>query len=322
MTASDPRAELKPSDRALLDEACDLLRGCAPLTWMHRGNMNDAAEYERTIVAFLDRARALDAAQPASSSASAQTLPVEVRGQWYEVPIPVHLRLVALTDQLACNLSGQAFIRDLLGFTAHCISAAEEGVDYAVPRAMLDAMTTLGLMEKVGRGKWSPTKAAEQFVRAANTNAAQPAGVAVDSELLLLAADFETCIPFLPEPGQRNIAKAVARLRVIASQVVAGSVPEAKYPDDGDGDEDAYNRGWNDCRATMLASAPPAPQPATAGQPPTDYGDSGSKSVVPTAEHWRRAVSDFVLEQGVHLAANDWTHIEQRAVALAREEGK
>jgi hypothetical protein len=49
-------------------------------------------------------------------------------------------------------------------------------------------------------------------------------------------------------------------------------------------------------------------QPAAAGQP--------------TAEHWRRAVSDFVLEQGVRLAANDWTHIEQRAVALAREEGK
>jgi hypothetical protein len=56
-------------------------------------------------------------------------------------------------------------------------------------------------------------------------DAAQPAGVAVDSELLLLAADFETCIPSLPEPGQRNIAKAVARLRVIASQAVAGAVP-------------------------------------------------------------------------------------------------
>ena len=106
---------------------------------------------------------------------------------------------------------------------------------------------------------------------------------------------------------------------------------KAKAGKYGEVEHDAHRRleramgahfGIYEAIRVALSAAPPAPQPATAGQPPTDYGDSGSKSVVPTAEHWRRAVSDFVLEQGVHLAANDWTHIEQRAVALAREEGK
>lgn len=35
-------------------------------------------------------------------------------------------------------------------------------------------------------------------------------------ELLELAATFETCIPFLPPVGRRNITAAVARLRSIA----------------------------------------------------------------------------------------------------------
>lgn len=36
--------------------------------------------------------------------------------------------------------------------------------------------------------------------------------------LLELAADFDTCIPFLPEPGQRNIAKRTKELRDLAAQ--------------------------------------------------------------------------------------------------------
>lgn len=37
-----------------------------------------------------------------------------------------------------------------------------------------------------------------------------------DQGLLELAAMFETCIPFLPSAGQRNIGKAVAQLRQMA----------------------------------------------------------------------------------------------------------
>lgn len=56
-------------------------------------------------------------------------------------------------------------LKDLLHFTEHCISAAEEGVDYAASREWLDAMTTMGIMEKVGRGKWAPTDHAEAVAR-------------------------------------------------------------------------------------------------------------------------------------------------------------
>lgn len=51
----------------------------------------------------------------------------------------------------------------------HCVSAADEGEDYAVPRDMLDAMTALGLMQKVGRGKWAPTEAGRDFAGAKPT---------------------------------------------------------------------------------------------------------------------------------------------------------
>jgi len=55
------------------------------------------------------------------------------------------------------------WLRNLHGYMEHCVSAADEGVEYAVPRAWLDAMTTLGLMEKCGRGRWRPTEAGDQF---------------------------------------------------------------------------------------------------------------------------------------------------------------
>lgn len=35
-------------------------------------------------------------------------------------------------------------------------------------------------------------------------------------------------------------------------------VPNKRLPDDGNGDDDAYNAGWNACRAAMLAAAPAA----------------------------------------------------------------
>ena len=55
-------------------------------------------------------------------------------------------------------------IAELHAHMRHCLSAADEGVDYAVSREMLDAMTTLRLMEKCGRGKWRPTEYGESFV--------------------------------------------------------------------------------------------------------------------------------------------------------------
>lgn len=38
----------------------------------------------------------------------------------------------------------------------------------------------------------------------------------------------------------------------------AVAIPAKRLPDDGCGDEDAYNAGWNDCRSAMLNTAPPS----------------------------------------------------------------
>jgi hypothetical protein len=104
------------------------------------------------------------------------TLPIEIHGRHFDVPIRVHLHIVNLREQLSRNVAGHPAVRNLLAFAEHCLSAADEGEDYAVPREWLDAMTTLGLMEKVGRAKWAPTDAAKQFVLAAPTSAATPGG--------------------------------------------------------------------------------------------------------------------------------------------------
>lgn len=49
----------------------------------------------------------------------------------------------------------------------------------------------------------------------------------INCELLDLAATFETCIPFLPRVGRRNIARAVKQLREIAM----GVEPRARTPE-------------------------------------------------------------------------------------------
>jgi len=49
------------------------------------------------------------------------------------------------------------------------------------------------------------------------------------------------------------------------SKQALSAIPDEKYPTDGGGgDEDAYNRGWNDCRA-MLSAAPQPPHKADGG---------------------------------------------------------
>jgi hypothetical protein len=59
----------------------------------------------------------------------------------------------------------------------------------------------------------------------------QPQGVMenVSDELLVLAADFETCIPFLPRVGAQNIGSRVKQLRRIALGIAAP--PAAAVPD-------------------------------------------------------------------------------------------
>lgn len=105
----------------------------------------------------------------------APTLPVEINGAVYDVPIRVQVYITQLQMKLeAIGLTkGSHPVLTLLDATEHCLSAADEGEDYGVSRAMLDAMTTLGLMDKVGRGKWAPTEAAERFAAIAKATGGQ-----------------------------------------------------------------------------------------------------------------------------------------------------
>lgn len=47
-------------------------------------------------------------------------------------------------------------------YVEHAINANEDGDDFAIPRAYIDALTTMGILEKVGRGKWTVTKDASE----------------------------------------------------------------------------------------------------------------------------------------------------------------
>jgi hypothetical protein len=204
----------RTSDRALLNEAIDLLCGCAPMAWIAK-DLNDAAEYEKQITAFIARVRTLDAAAPAQA------------GEWVTVPREAPPGLLVSMAIRADHGLGCPGYYDTPMFSS-------DGIGHK--RRMEAAVATARQMheEVVGTGFYTPER-------------------------------------------------------------------EASY-------------------AAMLSAAPPAPQPATAGQPPTDYGDSGSKSVVPTAEHWRRAVDVMLL--GNPTTDDEWSDVVKRAVALAREEGK
>lgn len=134
------------------------------------------------------------------------TLPVVIFGETYDVPIRVQLHIEHLRMKL--EAIGQAAqhhpITDLLDATEHCLSAADEGVDYAVSRPMLDAMTTLGLMEKVRRGRWAPTDSARRFVtlaRSAHPSACE-LGAWVPADTLKV---WRTDIDYAPAQVQAGI---------------------------------------------------------------------------------------------------------------------
>ena len=95
MTATE-----RPSDRELLDEAIDLLCGCAPLAWTLDVNLEHAKEYEKRIVAFIDRARTLDAApaEPVVSAECWRRAIAETFDGW-EWPPVVEQRAVALARE-------------------------------------------------------------------------------------------------------------------------------------------------------------------------------------------------------------------------------
>lgn len=91
----------------------------------------------------------------------------ERRVNWEDFDaLPVGAKLYLAPPADPAKASGSApdgWLLELREAMAHCVSAADEGEGYAVSREMLNVMTTLGLMRKVGRGKWAPTEAGVEF---------------------------------------------------------------------------------------------------------------------------------------------------------------
>ena len=81
-----------------------------------------------------------------------------------------------------------------------------------------------------------------------------------DAELLELAADFETCIPFLPPAGQRNIADRVAKLRAISHAAAVEGEPVGEVV----GHEDPSYIGSLNRRLPVGAKLYTTPSPAPA----------------------------------------------------------
>ncbi len=73
-----------------------------------------------------------------------------------------------------------------------------------------------------------------------------------DQSLMDLASTVETCIPFLPPAGQRNIGKAVAQLRHMAMGYVLVPVVLTQEMEDAGYPADTAQEGW----AAMLAARP------------------------------------------------------------------
>jgi hypothetical protein len=53
----------------------------------------------------------------------------------------------------------------------------------------------------------------------------------------------------------RDMLRRIADALKDSVVVPISSMPVEKHPEDGCGDEDFYNRGWNACRSKMLVAA-------------------------------------------------------------------
>lgn len=142
-----------------------------------------------------------------------------------EAEVPVGTKLYARPQPAAPQVP-EGWRVELQEAMAHCVCAADEGEDYAVSREMLNVLTTLGLMQKVGRGKWSPTKAGIAF---ASQKAARTLPIDVYGEWYEVPIPVHTYVVSLrerlatpPAPEQPKPAGDVEAL--IAACVPGGSI--------------------------------------------------------------------------------------------------
>ena len=104
------------------------------------------------------------------------------------------------------------------------------------------------------------------------------------------------------EQGMHVSGFADISLRAIAAALrQAAVVPEAKHPDDGNGDDGAYNRGWNDCREAMLATHPAA---------------AVDEAVSRAYDAGFRVAANWMERDDLHAACGSQAYAEDKAAAL------
>ena len=104
------------------------------------------------------------------------------------------------------------------------------------------------------------------------------------------------------EQGMHVSGFADISLRAIAAALrQAALVPEAKHPDDGNGDDGAYNRGWNDCREAMLATHPAA---------------AVNEAVSRAYDAGFRVAANWMERDDLHAACGSQAYAEDKAAAL------
>lgn len=135
-------------------------------------------------------------------------------------------------------------LEDLRDALQHAIDCADGGDDYNCGRPMIDAMTTLGLMRKTGRGLWSVNVLDAQAVVEALASRQQ-------------ARIYGCCAQ--PE-GDLHTAECPNMRHLAARQPVGEAIGEIVYSDEGGLQIEFYD--GKPLAPMKLYGAPPAKQPA------------------------------------------------------------
>lgn len=157
------------------------------------------------------------ASQPRVDAGAVDTLPVEVRGKLYDVPIPVQLHIVMLREKVAGRWPGMFESETALAEWLESLCECED--DGAI-----------------GTRKWEPAQRAAAAIR--NTHPPLPTGNAAlvaDEDLLVLADTLEQIRGssfggytkrLLPEDVRDALRLAADKFRALAAQPAGGGLNE------------------------------------------------------------------------------------------------
>ena len=85
-------------------------------------------------------------------NATMDTLPIDVRGKWYEVPVPVHLHVIGMREnvRIATEHPANSVRRALLRF----VETTEDEGTTDLPRDVLNGLVAFGYLTKRRAGRY------------------------------------------------------------------------------------------------------------------------------------------------------------------------